>query len=267
VKLLQRISDFQTQARTPPSGPRPSLPFSPNAATATTPATPTSSSQSGNGGNMGGGRGLTPSTAGIGQQQPTPGLFASPGPVGSPSFNFSSPTPVAAGAPGNGGSNHSSGGGGNGNGSSRKASMRGLEVSDPRQRLTKLTDFLAKKGGVANSSAASGAAAPDSAGHQHHLHDSRNGNSHNSSNGPPLSPTRGANTSTNSSSSSSEGPGTPSRDRLRSSLLPTMGATGAADSPPVPQGERLGELSRLRHANANLEMELHSVKVCTLRIP
>lgn len=254
MKLLQRISDFQTQARTSTSRPRPSLPFSTsNAITAaTTPATPTAGSQSGSG-NVGGGRGLTPSTAGIGQQQPTPGLFASPGPVNSPSFNVSSPTPVAAGAPGASGSNSS--GGGHRHATSRKASMRGLEVSDPRQRLTKLTDFLAKKGGVVNSSAAS--AAPDSAGHRRSISSS--------SGGPPLSPTRGAHASSNSSSS--EGPGTPSRDRLRGSLLPTMGATSAADSPPVPQGERLGELSRLRHANANLEMELHSVKVCTLRIP
>lgn len=128
--------------------------------------------------------------------------------------------------------------------------MRGLEVSDPRQRLTKLTDFLAKKGGVAIN--ASAATAPDSAGN----HNNNNNGSHGAT---PLSPTRGTNVS--SSSNSSEGPGTPSRDRLRGSLLPTMGTAGAADSPPVPQGERLGELSRLRHANANLEMELHSVKV------
>jgi len=237
VKLLQRISNFQTQAR---AAPRSSLPFSPNATSTTTPATPNSSQS--------GARGLTPSTAGIGQHPTGPGLFASPGPVGSPSFNFSSPAPVAAGAPGS--SSHNSGGGGGNGNSSRKASMRGLEVSDPRQRLTKLTDFLAKKGGVAIN--ASAATAPDSAGN----HNNNNNGSHGAT---PLSPTRGTNVS--SSSNSSEGPGTPSRDRLRGSLLPTMGTAGAADSPPVPQGERLGELSRLRHANANLEMELHSVKV------
>jgi hypothetical protein len=220
LRLLQRIADFQTHARTS------SLRSPPTAAALFSPEGPAASAA-----------GLTPVAASFSQS--AGGLFASPGPAGSPCFNATPPAPAATGAP-------FEKAGSSGNGASRKASMRGLEVSDPRQRLSKLTDFLAKKGGLL----AGAAGFPCSSG----------GDSGSSSGdgGAPPSPARAA----SSSSSSEGGPGTPSRDRLRGALLPTVGRAGAGEvSPPVPAGERLGEVSRLRHANANLEMELHSVKV------
>jgi hypothetical protein len=148
--------------------------------------------------------------------------------------------------------------------SSRKASMRGLEVSDPRQRLVRLTDFLRRlaypHGPPPDIQVVMQAAAASA-----------------------ISPTI--------STSGLRSPHTPSRNTVRSQVLPTSrsGTTPPASPPPQQRGGGMSEndpdmlmmmrggdnttpsgggggdprveVSRLRNANANLEMELHAVKV------
>jgi len=140
--------------------------------------------------------------------------------------------------------------------SSRKASMRGLEVSDPRQRLVRLTDFLQRLadpnwGGPDSSSelVRDPLASP-----------------------PARTPSRGRQTPSSV--------GTPSRNSVRAQVLgnspPTSplsqqarGLFEESINDPFLQatagtshyGDPRVEVSRLRHANANLEMEIHAVKV------
>jgi len=125
--------------------------------------------------------------------------------------------------------------------SARKASMRGLEVSDPRQRLVRLSDFLRRKAGLPARTSEPSA---------------------------PSTPSREAAPGTDAG-----GAGTPSRNSVRAHVLPTRDGRSPPPSPP-PGNHRGGsggggaEVSRLKHAyselehdKASMEMELHSVKV------
>lgn len=118
--------------------------------------------------------------------------------------------------------------------SSRKSSMRGLEISDPRQRLARLTDFLYDLGPGASSSNLFPASPVPS--------------------GRPRMPGN-----------------TPSRTSIRARMLsPTNSQReNVQETEPEPaatfqstaEAAGRGEVAFLRHEHANLEMEIHAVKV------